>query len=322
MRDRVVSSAIVVAGMCVSAACAHHRPASPADRFFLHKEAKVADQRPEAASQSSTDETISKLHQLMASARPAPRGSAPTLETSDPVLAAALKDLAVTPTVENLYAVGAAYHRRGLLDQAYTYYSRSLHRNPHRGQTHEAIGRLWRDAGLPQLGLSDLHRAIYYAPTSASARNTLGTVLQALGFRDEARNAYKMAFLLDGNAGYALNNLCYLSFVEGNAEQAIAECQRALRLDPSLSAAHNNLALTYAAVGRLDLARREFALAGPVGYAAYNMGIVYLAQNRYSDAAVEFDAAGDSSPGLLDAARRARDARRLADAEKQNRGGQ
>jgi Flp pilus assembly protein TadD len=322
MRSRVASSAVLIAGLCVSAACAHHRPASSADRFFLHKEARtVAPVAEDSARQPPAEETT-KLRELMASARPAPREAIPTLETSDPTLAAALKDLSLAPTAENQYAVGAAYHRRGLLDQAFTYYSQSLRLSPRRPETHEALARLWRDGGLAPKGLVEVHRAIYYSPSWAPAHNTLGTLLQAIGRREDARNAYERAVILDGHAGYAFNNLCYLSFVEGKAEQAMLECQTALHLDPSLSSAHNNLGLIHAAGGRLDLARREFELAGPSAFASYNMGIVYLSQNRYSDAAGEFDAADEGRAGLFDAARRARDARQLAQLERQNRGEQ
>jgi len=322
MPHRVVSSVVLVAGLLVSAACAHHRPASPADRFFLHKEARtVAPAADESTRQASAEETV-KLRELMASARPAPRESTPTLETSDPALAAALKDLSIASTPETLYAVGAAYHRRGLLDQAFTYYSQSQHLAPHRPQTHEALARLWRDGGMAHLGLVEVHRAIYYSPSWAAAHNTLGTLLQAVGLREDARSEYEKAIQLDDHAAYAFNNLCYLSFVEGKTELAMIQCQSALYLDPRLSAAHNNLGLIYAAVGRLDLARGEFELAGPSAYASYNMGIVYLSQNRYSDAAGEFDAADDSHAGLFDAARRARDARQHAELDRQNRGGQ
>ncbi len=120
-----------------------------------------------------------------------------------------------------------------------------------------------------------------------------------------------MAIGLDRSAAYAFNNLCYLSFVEGNASQAINECRSALQLDPALAPAHNNLALTYAAIGRLDLARKEFAEAGGETHAWYNLGIVLMAQSRYSEAAGEFETAR-ADPSLGDAVRRARDARLLA----------
>ena len=313
----VARHALVVAvGVLLHAGCAHHRTPSPADRFFLHKNARRTVQAPDAPPAPSLEESIGKIRQLMAAARPTPKAQAVTLEQRDPVLAAALKRLSEFTSDENLCDVGAAYHRAGLIDQAYAYYTRALALNPRHAPSHEALARAWRDWGLPHLGLGDAHRAIYYAPRSASARNTLGTILHAIGRREDARVAYKTAIVLDAEAGYAFNNLCYLSFAEGNASQAIDECRTALRLDPTLSAAHNNLALTYAAIGRLDLARREFAEAGGHTNPAYNMGIVFLAQSRYLEAASEFETAQHTGPRLVDAERRARDARQLAHAER------
>jgi len=311
---RVVGSpAILIAvGVFVHAGCASHRAPSPADRFFLHKHVKSAEQKPEAPPSPSLEEAIGKIRHLMATARPEPRSMPPTLEQTDPVLAATLSALSKAISDQNLYEVGAAYHRRGLIDQACRYYNRALGLNPRHAPSHEALARAWRDWGMPQLGLGDAYRAIYYAPASASARNTLGTLLHGIGQRQEARAAYKMALALDRSAAYAFNNLCYLSFVEGNASQAINECRSALQLDPALAPAHNNLALTYAAIGRLDLARKEFAEAGGETHAAYNMGIVLMAQSRYSEAAGEFETARLADPSLGDAVRRARDARLLA----------
>jgi tetratricopeptide (TPR) repeat protein len=316
---RVASILLVAVGVSVHAGCAHRRP-GPADRFFLHKEARRTAQKAEPPS-PSLEESMAKIRHLMATARPEPKPAVKTLEETDPVLSAALKTLAAATTAENLYEVGAAYHRRGLLDRAHGYYMRALRLNPRYADAHEGVARLWRDWGLPQLGLGDAHRAIYYAPASASARNTLGTLLHAAGLRGPARDAYEMAAVLDRDAGYAFSNLCYLSFVEGKASQAIAECQRALRLDPTLAAARNNLGLTYAAIGRLDLARSEFAAAGGATRAAYNMGVVYLAEKNFSAAADEFDAAR-AAPRLVDAERRARDARRRAEMERRAGGDQ
>jgi Flp pilus assembly protein TadD len=113
-------------------------------------------------------------------------------------------------------------------------------------------------------------------------------------------------------AAYAFNNLCYLSFLSGDGERAIAECRAALRLDPTMHAAHNNLGLTFAAAGRHDLAREQFAMAGGAAATAYNMGVVHLAGRRFAAAAKEFQTAQAISPTLGDAGRRAADAQRRA----------
>ena len=55
----------------------------------------------------------------------------------------------------------------------------------------------------------------------------------------------------------------------------------ALELDPTMTAARNNLALAFAASGRVDLARAHFLDAGDRASALYNTGIVYLASGDY-----------------------------------------
>jgi tetratricopeptide (TPR) repeat protein len=131
-----------------------------------------------------------------------------------------------------------------------------------------------------------------------------------------------MALALDDRAAYAYNNLCYLSFLEGRTEQAIVECRIALTLAPQLTAARNNLGLSYAAAGRHDLARAEFALAAGPAATAYNMGVVYLSLKRFNAAAGEFAMAQAMSPSFAEAAKRAGYARRRAAEEEHIRRGE
>ena len=119
---------------------------------------------------------------------------------------------------------------------------------------YDGLARVWRDWGYPQLGLADAARAVFYAQRSAATHNTFGTLLQAIGHRGEARHEFETAADVDPTAAYALNNLCYLSFLEGALERAATECTAALRIDPTLRSARNNLALAQMAAGRGDLA--------------------------------------------------------------------
>jgi Flp pilus assembly protein TadD len=153
---------------------------------------------------------------------------------------------------------------------------------------------------------------VHYAPYSATAVNTLGTVLSATGHVVEARRAYERALALDAHAAYALNNLCYLSFLEGDIASALSECQAALAVDPRLVPARNNLALAYAALQREDLALREFLAAGDAAVASYNIGIVHTAEGRYEVAAKAFDEASRERPSWGAARARARKTRALA----------
>ena len=126
---------------------------------------------------------------------------------------------------------------------------------------------------------------------------------------DHARAAYEAASRLEPQAAYAVNNLCYLAFVEGRLDTAIETCRKALEIDPTMTAARNNLALAFAATGRIDLARAEFVDAGDRASALYNSGIVYLAAGDYRSALDAFDEASKARPTFQLARERARQIR-------------
>ena len=325
---RTQGLALVALGLFLQAGCAH-RLSNGLNQHFV-REGKGRQMEPvrvdfEAgpraakqgdraeATEPSLEEAIGKLRKLMAEARPEPRPGSPTVETTDPRLAAALKQFSETHSAEDSFEVGRLYHERQVIDRAHEYYSRAVRLNPRMSEAYEGLARVWRDWRLPHLGLPDAHRAVYYGHASASAQNTLGTILQALGQLREARVAYSKALALDSTAAYALNNLCYVSFVQGRAGDAITECNLALRIDPSFVAARNNLALTYAALGQDEKARVEFVQASGPAIGAFNMGLTYQARALYGRAAEEFGAAASGAPATMRASQHAAYARRRAE---------
>ena len=329
MQHLITRVLIIAVGVSVHAGCAGLAGKS-SNRFMVNRAAgpvevkpeKAGPARPDAPPEPTLEEAIGKMRRLMTEARPEKKTAVSTsLEASDPDLAATLAVAAAVPSAAAYVEVARAYHRKQVLDRAYDYYTRSLKLKPRQADAYEGLARVWRDWGMPGLALGDAYRAIYYEPTSASARNTLGTILQAAGQRKQARTAFMLVLAYEPKAAYAFNNLCYLSFLDGDANRAIAECNVALRLDPTLTAARNNLGLTYAAAGRNDLARREFELAGGSAAGAYNMGIVHLAGQQFAAAAEEFRLAQTIRTGFAEAGRRAIDAgRRAAEVAHSERG--
>ncbi len=127
-----------------------------------------------------------------------------------------------------------------------------------------------------------------------------------MGLFSEARTAFREALARSPRADYALNNLCYVNLMEGRTDDAIAICRDALAIDPGSKIARNNLALAYAAIGDSRAAYREFAHAGDVASASYNMGIALAAVGRFPEAARAFDTAWRMNPRMTDARDRAR----------------
>lgn len=183
---------------------------------------------------------VRALSRTVASGRQHP--SVVSVETADPVLRAALAGLSSAPTSERYRTVAIAYRAAGIDDRAFDYYTAAVRLDRTDAAAYDGLARIWRDWGVPQVGLVEAHRAIFHAPASAAARNTLGTLLQGLGQVKEARAAYEASLRLDPQAAYALSNLCALDLAAGRLDEGTAACQRALSIDPVLFAARRNLA--------------------------------------------------------------------------------
>ena len=143
------------------------------------------------------------------SPRVAPTGvTAATLEESSALLRARLAALAASPTPEAHLDVAAAYASYHVHDRAFDYLTAGLARYPKHAGLHDAVARLWRDWGLPDLALRHAHLAVRYAPDSAATLTTLGSVLWALDVHDDAARAFERAFALEPTARYARHNWC------------------------------------------------------------------------------------------------------------------
>jgi Flp pilus assembly protein TadD len=250
---------------------------------------------------------MATVRRLSTEARPE-RPAVKTLEGMDETLKAAIAASIASPTAASYRAVAFEYARWRVSDRAFGYLERALRLDPRDPLTYEALAKLWRDGGLPNVALGDAHRAVYYSNGSARSRNLLGTILQAMGRHREARMEYTRAVALEPGAAYAWSNLCYAWLLEGHADQATASCEAALRADPNLAPAQNNLGLARAQAGDLAGAERAFALAGVRPRALFNVGIVQLADGRFAEAAKSFQLAYEEQPSWTDAGVRARQA--------------
>jgi Flp pilus assembly protein TadD len=239
------------------------------------------------------------------------------LEATDRPLMAALAQLAQESTAQAHRRVAQEYVRLHILDLAHEHFTEAVTLDPTDATSYDALARIWRDWGTPELALGDAYRAVHYAPQSAEAANTLGTVLQAVRKMDSARQWYIRALRLDPRAWYAINNLCYLDVLT-RQHTAVTMCEQAVAASGEHRTARNNLALAYAASGDLATARQWFRRANDHATANYNYGIVMMALRSYGAAAMAFEAALAVDPEFTLAADRARQAwEAVLDAEKQ-----
>ena len=288
--------AVCVVFSIALAGCAMHRTAQPAPTANGHTVEAVA------SPEDSLETFMARVRERAAEARPE-RVPLATIEGQDPRLATALAAATLRPEPETYRAVAREYARLGIVDRAHDYLDKALAQDRRDWATYDTRSRIWRDSGSPNLALSDAHRAVYYAPDSPIAHNTLGTILQALGLKGGARGQYEHALRIDPTATYALNNLCYGWILEGDAPKAAQACGEALSLNPDLIAARNNLAILYAAGGDFDGARSAFERSGDQAAVSYNLGIMYMARREYRKAVEAFADAQQARPTRETAAR-------------------
>lgn len=153
--------------------------------------------------------------------------SASDVDAQDTALRQALAAVHLAPSLAAHLAVAEQYRRLGILDQAFDHLQRGAAFDPESAAINDALARAWRDLGLPAMGLSYAHRAVYAAPRSATARHTLATVLFALGKRIEAERTFRDVVGLDPLAWYGWQNLCALAMLDGRTQEATTLCQRA-----------------------------------------------------------------------------------------------
>lgn len=214
-----------------------------------------------------------------------------TAEASDAALQQALARLKEHPSAAAHRAVAVEYMRLKIEDVAHEHYSAAIKLDTKDAASWDGRARIWRDWGFSNLALPDASRAVYYAPDSAIVHNTLGTVLQSLGRRSEARAEYEKALTADPSAAYALTNLCYGWALDGESARAVDACRQALRLKPDSEAARNNLALAHELGGDFPAALDVLNGSGDEARAAYNAGILHLARRRYPEALQSFQKA-------------------------------
>jgi tetratricopeptide (TPR) repeat protein len=210
--------AVALLALAVLTGCATHEPATFTGRFIKQGEPKTRVETTGSAEEWRA--AFREAGKALATAVPPPRESPPLLEERESDLAAALQQFRSKPTSEASRRVAQEYRRLGVMDTAHAYYSRAIELDRTDAASYDGRARIWRDWGMAQLGLGDSYRAVHYAPRSAAAHNTLGTLLAALGSWTSARAEFARALGLDPSALYAAANLCYVDNVEGRINPA------------------------------------------------------------------------------------------------------
>jgi tetratricopeptide (TPR) repeat protein len=122
----------------------------------------------------------------------------------------------------------------------------------------EAKGESGKSLGLWANGEAMFRNAIAATKNNPTAHLNLGAALEMKGKTDEALAEYQEALRLDPAMFEAANDIGKLLFEKGRPAEALDYCIAAVRLKPDRATLRNNLGLTLAELGRFDEALAQF----------------------------------------------------------------
>jgi len=137
--------------------------------------------------------------------------------------------------------------------------------------------------GASESGHASLHAAVAQDPSLARAWNALGYYHDLRREWHQAAKSYTQALVIDPNSAMILNNRGFSMLMQGRISEALADLGEALRQDPTLRPARENLRLALAWDGKYALALAG-AEDGGLARALNNVGYVALLRGDQDNA--------------------------------------
>jgi tetratricopeptide (TPR) repeat protein len=187
---------------------------------------------------------------------------------------------------DNLQArldLAAAYTLRGFPDLSLEHMRLAAARFPDKAEAQLALALALRQVGLHAEGAALLQQFLTaYPQTIPRYAAWLGILRDELGEWKPGESAHRAALAAGPEAGWIHNNLGHNLLMQGRAEEAAAEFREALRLDPSLIVARNNLGIATAA-NPAEAVLHWQSVADPAA-AHSNLAALLIEQGQYEAA--------------------------------------
>jgi len=182
-------------------------------------------------------------------------------------------------------------HDKKWLDEALANCKKALELDSRLSAVYVTLGRIHNDSGNHDLAMTELQHALELDPRNADALIGVAHAQESAGQIAEAEASYKKAVALRPDSWDGYNTLGGFYYRQHRVDDAIVQLQQVVKLTPDNTQAYNNLAGFYLISARpQDLVLAEQALKKSIeispSYPAFgNLGLLYMQQQRYSEAA-------------------------------------
>jgi len=197
------------------------------------------------------------------------------------------------------YMLGSAYWIRGNSGGAEREWQETLRLEPNSMGPLNSLGALYAQQRRFDQAIPFLEQALRLNPNDADAHLNLGAIYAETGKLDHAEEQFRAAVLLSPMNFNAHNVLGKLYFDSSRLAEAEQQFRQSLQCEPNL-AAYDHLGYIY--VRRGDAVRAEEAFKAALGlmstdsHAHFNLGLIYAATGRNSQAMEEIQAALAADP--------------------------
>jgi tetratricopeptide (TPR) repeat protein len=201
-----------------------------------------------------------------------------------------------SPSAAGYDALGAYFGQRGQFSCAFAAFQSAIRLEPHSGEGHFNLGLALLAAGDAQRAAAELRVATHLEPKHPESHVALGNALSQLDQSDSAINEFKLALQLNSKFIPALDGLTKQLIEQRRYSAAIAYLENA----PPAEELQLNLAIANSRNGDISRAIDILSLLvkeHPNSAQAHsNLGIAYTQQDRYREAASQFQKAIQLDP--------------------------
>jgi tetratricopeptide (TPR) repeat protein len=182
-------------------------------------------------------------------------------------------------------------------------FRRGLEIAPDDPELRNALGWTLFQDGRPTEAVAEYEKALAADPDHVKTHNNLALALVELGRLEEAARHFETSLRFEPKAEI-YSDLGFIMAQLGKNEDALADYQKALDLDPNCASAHFNLAVNFVQAGAFEDAEPHYrqALAGKPNAETHNgLGYALARQGRVDEAVAEFRKAVEADPHFVPA---------------------
>jgi Flp pilus assembly protein TadD len=199
--------------------------------------------------------------------------------------------------LESRRALAEAYLGERLLTAAFGLYQEILVVSPDDSRAELGLARIWKEWGDYVQAREHAEQAVEGEGSNPEALELLGRIWLHQKDTESALHAFETALQIAPASPSILANAGYAYLLRSEWADARDRLERALKLDQTITEAHNHLGIVFAHLGDREAAMNEFMAANSLAASMNNLGTIYLAENRLPEARAEFLHALSIDPG-------------------------